>query len=196
MKLILEERTLKAKLKYNKQRDLCVSWLRKAKRSYYKNLDLNDINDNKTFWAKVKPFFCNKIKSVENTKLDENVKLVRDEKENAIIFNEFFVNTVPNLRINTAQDFLNTTNISHNRIENVIYKYENHPSVIAIRNHLKGTNSSFSFQTVQKENTARLITNFDDEKAVQPMDILTKSLQEFGCLFSRFIPSNVSKCIN
>ena len=96
MKLILEERTLKAKLKYNKQRDLCVSWLRKAKRSYYKNLDLNDINNNKIFWTKVKPFFCNKIKSVENTKLDENVKLVRDEKENAIIFNEFFVNTVPN----------------------------------------------------------------------------------------------------
>ena len=35
-------------------------------------------------------------------------------------------------------------------------KYENHPSVIAIEKHMKGTNSSFSFQTVTKENIAKL----------------------------------------
>ena len=58
--------------------------------------------------------------------------------------------------INTDHEFPNTTNISHNPIENAIYKYENHPSAIAIKNHMKGTNSSFSFQTVTKENTAKL----------------------------------------
>ena len=42
----LKKRTSEAKLKYNKQRNLCVSLLRKAKRNYYENLDLNDINDN------------------------------------------------------------------------------------------------------------------------------------------------------
>ena len=41
-----KKRTSEAKLKYNKQRNLCVSLLRKAKRNYYENLDLNDINDN------------------------------------------------------------------------------------------------------------------------------------------------------
>ena len=88
-------------------------------------------------------------------KTDENGKLVRDEKEVANIFNDFFVNIVPNLRINTKHDVLNTTNISHNPTENAIYKYENHPSVLAIKNHMKDTNSSFSFQTVTKENTAK-----------------------------------------
>ena len=62
-----------------------------------------------------------------------------------MIFNDFFVNIVPNLGINTENDFLNTTNISHNPIENAVYKYENHPSVITIKKHMKGTNSSFSF---------------------------------------------------
>ena len=108
---------------------------------------------------RVKPLFCNKIKSVENIMLDENGKLVRDEKEVANIFNDFFVNIVPNLGINTEHDFLNTTNISHNPIENASYKYENHPSVIAIKKYMKGTNSSFSFQTVTKENTVKLIMN-------------------------------------
>ena len=52
----------------------------------------------------------------------------------------FFVNIVPNLGINAEREFLNTTNISHNPVENVIYKYENYPSIIAIKNYMKGIN--------------------------------------------------------
>ena len=71
-----------------------------------------------------------------------------------------------NSSINTEYDFPNTTNISHNPIENTIYKYENHPSVIAIKKHMKGISSSFSFHTVRKENIAKLITNLDIKKIV------------------------------
>ena len=71
----LKTRTSEAKLKYNKQSNLCVILLRKTKRNYYENLNLNDISDNKKFWTTVKPLFCNKIKSVENITLDENGKL-------------------------------------------------------------------------------------------------------------------------
>ena len=80
---------------------------------------------------------------MENITLDENGKLIIDEKEVSNIFIDFFVNMVPNLWINTEHDFLNTSYISHNPIENAIYKYENHPSVIAIKKYMKGTNSSF-----------------------------------------------------
>ena len=86
------------------------------------------------------------------------------KRKSQIFFNNFFVNIVPYLGINTEHDFLNTRNISHNQIENAIYKYENHPSVIAIMKHMKGTNFSFSFQTVTKENTAKPITNLDIKK--------------------------------
>ena len=113
-----------------------------------------------------------------------------------MIFNDFFVNIVPNLGINTEHDFLNTTNISHNPSENAVYKYENHPSVIAIKKYMKGTNSSFSFQTVTKENIAKLITNLHIKKAVQSVDIPTKLVKEFGCWFLSFIASNINKCIN
>ena len=170
-----------AKLKYNKQRNLCVSLLRKTKRNYYENLNLNDISDNKKFWTTVKPLFCNKIKSVENITLDKNGKLVRNEQEVANIFNDFFVNIVPNLGINTEHDFLNTTYISHNPIENAIYKYENHPS--ERYKHMKGTSSSFSFHIVTKGNIAKLITNLDIKKVAQFMDIPTRLVKDFGGLF-------------
>ena len=66
--------------------------------------------------------------------LDDNGKLVKDEKKVANIFDDFFANIIPNFKINTEYDFLNTTNISHNRIKKAIFKYENHSNVTAIRN--------------------------------------------------------------
>ena len=129
--------------------------------------------------------------------LGENGKLVRDQKKEVTnIFNDLFLNIVPNLVINTEHDFLNTVNISNNPIENAIYIYENHPSAIAIKKHVKGTDSSFPFQAVSKENTAKLTTNLDNKKAVQSADIPTKLVTVFGCLFSSLIASNVNKCIN
>lgn len=62
----LKKKTLEARNKYNKQKNTCVSVVKKAKRKYYENLDLKDFNDNKKFWAKVKPLFSNKKKSAEN----------------------------------------------------------------------------------------------------------------------------------
>ena len=62
----LKNRTLQTKTKYNNQRNICVSLVKKAKRNYYENLDLKGINDNKKIWTTVKPLFSNKIKSAEN----------------------------------------------------------------------------------------------------------------------------------
>ena len=49
----LKKNTLESRAKYNKQRNICVSFIKKAKRNYYENLDLKDINENQRFWATV-----------------------------------------------------------------------------------------------------------------------------------------------
>ena len=51
------------KKKYVKQRNHCVSVLRKKKRGYYSNLDGKNICDNKTFLKTFKPMLSKKIKS-------------------------------------------------------------------------------------------------------------------------------------
>ena len=83
----LKKRTLQARTKYKKQRNICVSLVKKAKQNYYENLDLKDINDNKKFWATVKPLFSNKIKSAENIFLDESGEIIRNEVKVANVFN-------------------------------------------------------------------------------------------------------------
>ena len=45
----LKMKTPKAKAKYNKQRNICVSLTRKVKRNYYESLNLNNICDKKIF---------------------------------------------------------------------------------------------------------------------------------------------------
>ena len=77
----LKKKISESRAKYNKQRNICVSLIKKLKRNYYENLDVKDINDNKKFWATVKPLFSNKIKSAENIYQDESGEIIRNEKE-------------------------------------------------------------------------------------------------------------------
>ena len=52
----LKNRTEINRKKYSKQRNYCVSLLRKTKRAYYSNLNEKNIKDNREFWETVKPF--------------------------------------------------------------------------------------------------------------------------------------------
>ena len=63
-------KTTETRSGYNKQRNICVSILRKAKRSYFENLK---------FWATVKPLFSNKVRSNDYITLNENDLLIRNE---------------------------------------------------------------------------------------------------------------------
>ena len=77
----LKTKTQNSKMKYNKQRSLCVSITRKAKWSYYENLDLKDITNSKKFWTTIKPLFKNKIKSTEYITLEKNGEIISNDKE-------------------------------------------------------------------------------------------------------------------
>ena len=59
----LRNKTVENKRKYTKQRNYCVSLLRKSKREYDVNLDVKNITDNKTFSKTVKPFLSDKATS-------------------------------------------------------------------------------------------------------------------------------------
>ena len=56
----LKSRFIYDKKVYNKQRNNCDSLLRKTKKAYYSNLNVENIADNKKFWKTVKSFFSDK----------------------------------------------------------------------------------------------------------------------------------------
>ena len=110
----LKKRTLEAKTKYNKQRNICVSLVKKAKRNYYKNLDLKDIDDNKKLWATIKPLFSKKIKTAEDIFLDELGEIIKNEVKVANAFNKYFVNMVHSVGITNNHNFLSNADTSDN----------------------------------------------------------------------------------
>ena len=53
-----KEKTNASALAYRRQRNKCVSPRKKAKNTYFGNLNPSLICDNKYFWKTIKPLFC------------------------------------------------------------------------------------------------------------------------------------------
>ena len=56
---------------FRKQRNLCVSLLRRSKKDYFSKPNEKQITDNKRFWETVKSFLSNKVQSSERMNLTE-----------------------------------------------------------------------------------------------------------------------------
>ena len=95
----LKNRTEENKRKYTKQRNHCVSLLKKIKSEYYSNLNEKDGTDNKMFWKTVKLFFSDEVTSSEKITLIEENEIIGNDSDTARVFNTFFSNIVSNLKI-------------------------------------------------------------------------------------------------
>ena len=82
---------------YTKQRNYCVSLLRKTKKAYYENLDERKVS--------YKPSLCEKFNARDRISLSENGEIMKDAKETTEVFNNFFGNIVKNLNIFQYSDF-------------------------------------------------------------------------------------------
>ena len=89
---------------YKKQRNYCVSLLRKTKKAYFEKLNLKEIGDNKTFWKTVRPYFSDKDNKFSNFKIKI---VVTDEKGVADLMNKYFINIIKTL--NSKAPINNTT---------------------------------------------------------------------------------------
>ena len=104
------------KREFSKQRNYCVSLVRKSKKLYYSNLDEKNVTDNKTFWKTIKPFLSDKIVSREKITLIEEDEIVESDSNTAQILNTFFSNIVSNLKI---AEYANCDPISDNINDNI-----------------------------------------------------------------------------
>ena len=107
----------------NKQRNKCVSLLRKTKKAYYSNLNIKDLVDNKNFWKTIKSFFSDKSNKFKNISLLENGNLLTDDFEIAKTINKYFQNLVPNLALKIPSNLLCQTLENDYEILAAIYKY-------------------------------------------------------------------------
>ena len=88
--IFLKNRTEENRNNYAKQRNLCVTLLRKSKREFYGNLNEKKLCDNKKFWGVVKLVLSNKVVSNEKITLAERGSIVKNDKKNFNYSLDFF----------------------------------------------------------------------------------------------------------
>ena len=194
----LKNRTDKNKSRYTKQRNYCVSLLRKTKTPYYSNLDEKNVTDSKAFWKTVNPFLSDKITSKEKITLIEKNEIVSNDENTAQVLNTFFSNIVGSLNI---PEYVTNDPISDNisdPIIKLIVKYRKHPSILTIGevcNERKKKHAAFSFSKVAKEEIFREILNLDVSKACQDTDIPSKIIKENADIFASFLHSSFNTSV-
>ena len=101
--------------------------LRKSKKQYLSNLNVNDVTDNKTFWKYVKPNFNDKGSNYNKNTLVENDVIITIDRVISKIMNAFHVNATENLKIKPLK-ISSDTDI--NQIKSV---FKNHVSIRKIQ---------------------------------------------------------------
>ena len=181
----LKKRSEQNRLSYVKQRNYCVSLLRKTKKDYYANLNVKDIVDIKQFWRTVKSLFSDKTKLNKKITLVEDETVTMQDEQNAELLNLFFSNAVKSLKI---LRFSNTNPLAERLSDpthKAILKYKNHPSIVAIRN--ANNNSHFHFNEVSVEEVYKEIRKLSPRKSAQSTDIPIRVLKENADIFADYI---------
>ena len=129
----LKKRTEATKAVYNYQWIICVSFLRKSNRSYFENLNVRPVRDNKKFWKILVPLFSNKIKSKERITLIENGNIISSDKKVDETFHKFLSNAVKSLNIFSKLKYFLILNIisatsQTDPVLESIEKFSKHPT--------------------------------------------------------------------
>ena len=158
----LRKKTEETRKLYVKQRNECVSLMKKVKKVYYQNLDEKNVIDNKKFWKTVKPLLSEKSVSREKINLIENEKMLTSEAETAEALNNFFSNIVKRLEI---PKFNSNDSVTKNikAVFKAILKYKNYPSILAIQKYSKS--KIFHFEEVKIGEFEKEILKSDRTKA-------------------------------
>ena len=143
----MRNRSDENKRKYSKQRNYCVSLLRKTKKNYYNNLNEKKITDNQSFWKTVKPFLSDKTPSDEKITLTEKDKVIKTDKKAANVLNTFFSSINSNLNIPEYLVYHPISNDINAPVLKFIPKYKDHLSIKAI-GKISKLSSVFKFSNV------------------------------------------------
>ena len=180
---------------YKKQRNLCVNLLRKEKKKYYNNLDLNIFEDNKKFWQRIKPLFSDKNNVLQkNIIIVENDKVISDKVEVAEKLNTFFIEAVESLEIETFTPENNDSMYTES-IEELVKKYESHPSILKIKENVILENK-FKFNDMTSYDFKDEIYKLDPNKASTENDIPTKILMGSNEIVSDYLSHIYNKSKN
>ena len=147
--------------------------MKSTKKSYFENLDIKQITDNRSFWRNVLPLFTQFTQNsskIEKIKLDNDGKTISSDEELCQTFHQFFSNVVPTLNIPKTK-FLPMASGKYDPIMSIIKSFDKHPSIVKIK--AKALDSNFHFRKTSCNEAEKIISNVSIKKSCQQEDVLT-----------------------
>ena len=176
------------------KRNFCVNLLRKIKRNYYNNINIDDVTDNRKFWKMVKPCFTDKVNTNEQITLVENDEIISDSSKVAQLMNTYFSNIFELLEIPSNDDIINNADAIVDPVNRAIFKYSTHPSILKIIETYPNRNT-FSIAHTTKSNIENIILDLNVKKATTNNGIPTKLIKENVDIFSPILCYYFNTCI-
>ena len=100
LRKFLKTKLLTCRKNYNIQQNYCKKVLRSTKKSYFNNLEIRKINDNRPFWKTIVSLSWKKTPQKAKTiNLNEEGKNVSGNAELCCIINNYFPEEISNLKI-------------------------------------------------------------------------------------------------
>ena len=135
---------------------------------------------------------------LESIILNEDDSIISDKKAVAEKFNNYFIEVIENLDIEHFNgNICNENNVSTNEndeIETIIAKYENHPSILKIKENINVTNE-FIFIKPTSESLGDHLISLDPRKSAVENDIPTKILIETKDIIGEYLTNIYHKSI-
>ena len=172
-----ESRTIESKKAFRRQKNYTDKLMKKEKKQFFSNFNINNFTDNKKFWNTVKPLFSETRLGSRKITLIKDENIVTDDQEVAETFNLFFKNSVQSLDIKQNLCLQNDTRNLVDPVEIALKKFENHPSVMEIKRNIN-IGSRFSFTKIVNTEIVKELRTLKTKKASTFLNIPVKHLKQ------------------
>ena len=134
----LESKYLKTKTQtdltlYKKHKNFCSKLYKSERTKYCESLDMKNILDSKEFRKTMRPFLFDKNTVFSQISKEKNNRIISGDFDLSKEFSNFFEDAVKSLNVKPDEFYLSYTEDLSDTIEIAMWKFENHPSVQAIK---------------------------------------------------------------
>ena len=176
-------------------KNFCNNLNKNNKKNLFQSATKSGFANNKKFWNTVKPFLTNKgFLTDDNISIKVNDDLVAEKTNLANLFNLHYINIVENTSgvPPVIQENPNNPNEDNTTVKNIIKQYENHSSIINIKNNIDSPSTRFDVPAAKIEDINKIIKNINPKKATGPDKIPPKIVR----LSANIMDSHLMNIIN
>ena len=166
----------KPTLDYTKNK-FCSKLYKNERRKYYESLDMKNVLDSRKFWKTMGPFLSDKNTVFSQISIEKNNQIISDDFVLSEEFSTFFGDAVRSLNVEPDEYYLSDMENLSNPVEIAIKKFENHPSVQAIKRKIS-VNKDFYFSNTEVSDKLMETTALDNKNNGNFGNIPTKLLKE------------------